>query len=55
MLAVYVNEQDSPPALYEQLLGPSWPQLAQPVRVAHATGSSVRGRGRLRIERALSA
>ena len=36
-------------ALYAQLLGASWLQLAEPVRVAHASGSTVRARGRFRI------
>src|SRR5262245_33565416 len=35
--------------LYTRLLGPSWPQLADPVRVIHGSGPTVRARGRLRI------
>jgi hypothetical protein len=38
------------PALYEQLLGSSWLELAEPVRFAHITESTVRGDGRFRIE-----
>ena len=37
------------PALYAGLLGSAWMELAEPVRAAHASGSTVRGRGRLRI------
>ena len=36
-------------ALYARLLGSSWLQLAEPVRFAHATESTVGARGRLRI------
>ena len=35
--------------LYARLLGSSWAALAEPVRLAHASGSSVCSRGRLRI------
>lgn len=40
---------DAPCALYARLLGSSWLQLAEPVRLAHASGSTVRAHGRLRI------
>lgn len=43
------NQRDAPRALYARLLGSSWLQLAEPVRFAHASGSTVRARGRLRI------
>lgn len=36
-------------ALYAGLLGPAWLELAEPVRAAHASGPTVRARGRLRI------
>jgi hypothetical protein len=35
--------------LYTRLLGASWPQLADPVRVIHGAETTVRARGRLRI------
>jgi hypothetical protein len=35
--------------LYARLLGSSWQQLAEPIRVIHTTGSTVRANGRLRI------
>ena len=38
-----------PPALYPGLLGSAWMELAEPVRAAHDSGSTVRARGRLRI------
>lgn len=38
-----------PPALYAGLLGSAWMELAEPVRAAHASGSTVRARGRFRI------
>jgi hypothetical protein len=31
------------------LLGSSWPQLADPVRIIHGTNATVRARGRLRV------
>jgi len=37
-------------ALYARLLGASWPQLAEPVRFAHAARSTMHARGRFRIE-----
>jgi Domain of unknown function (DUF4166) len=37
------------PVLYARLLGSSWEQLAEPVRVIHTTESTVRAGGRLRI------
>jgi hypothetical protein len=40
---------DAPRGLYARLLGSSWPQLAEPVRLAHATESTVCACGRLRI------
>jgi hypothetical protein len=43
------NQRDAPRALYARLLGSSWPQVAEPIRVAHASGSTVRAHGRLRI------
>jgi hypothetical protein len=36
-------------ALYAELLGPAWLELAEPVRAAHAPGPTVRAGGRLRI------
>jgi hypothetical protein len=36
-------------ALYAELLGPAWLELAEPVRAAHASGPTVRANGRLRI------
>jgi hypothetical protein len=44
------DPRDAPRALYARLLGSSWLQVAEPVRLAHATGSTVRAHGRLRIE-----
>jgi Domain of unknown function (DUF4166) len=35
--------------LYARLLGASWDQLAEPVRIIHTTESTVRAGGRLRI------
>ena len=43
------DQRDTPGPLYRRLLGPSWLQLSEPVRVAHATESTVRASGRLRI------
>ena len=40
---------NAPSGLYARLLGSSWLQLAEPVRVAHTTESMVCARGRLRI------
>ena len=40
---------DPPRALYARLLGSSWPQLADPVRVIHGTDATVRARGQLRV------
>jgi hypothetical protein len=37
------------PALYAELLGPAWLELAEPVRAAHASGPTVHASGRLRI------
>lgn len=42
---------EAPGGLYARLLGSSWLQLAEPVRLAHATKSTVSARGRLRIAR----
>ena len=36
--------------LYMRILGDSWAQLGAPVRALHATSSTLRARGRLRIE-----
>ena len=36
-------------SLYARLLGSSWPQLADPVRIIHGTNATVRARGRLRV------
>jgi hypothetical protein len=36
-------------ALYPRLLGASWLQLAEPVRFAHASASTIRGCGHFRI------
>ena len=41
--------QDAPHALYPTLLGPSWLEVAESIRHAHASGSAVRARGQLRI------
>ena len=43
------NQRDAPRALYARLLGSSWLQLADAVRLAHATAPAVRARGRFRI------
>jgi hypothetical protein len=43
------NQRDAPGALYARLLGSSWLQVAEPIRAAHASGPTVRARGRLRI------
>lgn len=48
---VTANERDPPCSLYARLLGASWLQVAEPVRFAHASRSTVRAHGRLRIER----
>lgn len=39
--------------LYERIVGNSWSQLAEPLRLMHATSSPVRARGCLRIENGL--
>ena len=44
------NGPEVPRGLYARLLGSAWLQLADPVRFAHATESTVCGRGRLRVE-----
>jgi hypothetical protein len=44
-----VNQRDAPCGLYARLLGSSWLQVAEPVRFAHASESTVRAHGRLRI------
>jgi hypothetical protein len=44
------TQQVAPRALYARLLGTAWLQVAAPVRSAHATESTVRARGALRIE-----
>ena len=36
--------------LYARLLGTSWQLAAEPVRIAHAAGTTTRAHGRLRIE-----
>ena len=41
---------DASRALYARLLGPSWLQVAQPIRAVHSTESTVRAHGRLRIQ-----
>jgi len=38
-----------PQALYADVLGSAWPELAEPVRAIHAAGRTVRAGGRLRI------
>jgi hypothetical protein len=43
------SQGDLPTGLYARLLGSSWLQVAEPIRFAHASGSTVRARGRLRI------
>jgi hypothetical protein len=43
------NQPDDRRALYARLLGSSWLQVAEPIRSAHASGSTIRARGRLRI------
>jgi hypothetical protein len=43
------SQANAPRALYAQLLGASWPQLAEPVRLIHTPESTVRARGRFRI------
>lgn len=40
-----------PGGLYARLLGSSWLQLAEPVRLAHGVATTIRGHGRLRIAR----
>lgn len=40
---------DAPSTLYRRLLGSSWDELSEPVRLAHATRSTVRGSGRLLV------
>ena len=37
--------------LYARLLGSAWPLAAEPIRVAHAPGATIRAHGRLRVER----
>jgi uncharacterized protein DUF4166 len=45
-----MSRLDTPRALYARLLGASWPQVAEPIRVVHAgTGPTVRASGRLRL------
>lgn len=41
----------TPAGLYPRVLGDSWSQLAEPVRLAHTTGSMLQARGRLRVVR----
>jgi hypothetical protein len=36
-------------SLYARLLGASWAQVADPIRLAHAAGPGVHGHGRMRI------
>lgn len=43
------NRANAPRALYAQLLGASWLQVAEPVRLLHTPESTVRARGRFRI------
>ena len=43
------NQRDAPRALYARLLGSSWLQVGEPIRLAHASRSTVHARGRLRI------
>lgn len=45
-----VHEGNDPRPMYARLMGSSWLQLAEPVRLLHATESTVRAGGRLRIE-----
>jgi hypothetical protein len=47
---VITQSQDPQGTLYSRLLGPSWLQLAEPIRFAHTTHWTVRAHGRLRIE-----
>lgn len=44
-----VDHQNDRRPLYERLLGSSWPQIAEPVRIFHATESPLRASGRLQI------
>jgi hypothetical protein len=41
--------QDAPRVLYARLLGSAWHQLAEPVRVAHTSLSTIHAVGRLRV------
>jgi hypothetical protein len=43
------DRPDAQRGLYARLLGSSWLQIAEPIRSAHASGCTVRARGRLRI------
>ena len=43
------NHRDAPPALYARLLGSSWLRVAESIRSAHASESTIRARGRLRV------
>jgi len=45
---------EAPSGLYARVLGPSWLQLAEPIRFAHAPEPIVCARGRLRIARGRS-
>jgi hypothetical protein len=40
-----------PAGLYARVLGERWLELSEPVRLAHATGRGLSGRGCLRVER----
>jgi len=44
-----VSPRHASRALYARLLGSSWPQLADPVRVIHGADATVRARGQLRV------
>jgi hypothetical protein len=44
-----VRHENAPPSLYARVLGTSWLQLPEPLRLAHAPQSTSRARGRLRI------
>jgi hypothetical protein len=46
---VKIRSMSAPAALYARLLGSSWLQVGEPIRFAHASRPTVRGRGRLRV------
>jgi len=55
LASIVIGESPLAPArpleasLYARLLGASWLQLADPVRIIHGTSATVRARGRLRV------